>query len=233
MNLKENSTSLFEQLLQIYLQNSANFLSLFEFKNSYNFNNCYGFYANENRKNTKMYNLLETIICLNDRDDKLNKFKDMAIKCLKPDQLKSLLHEIWADFTKFQSYPGVYQMFKQRLQQLEEQLKDMPQFTWKMMPYRLYQHPEIEEFIKSEKTSLVYSNQKFKNREDLRKSLDDPLRYGGGDCCSTKVYYRSWGVHSSVHIVKSKDWFYRKYGNIKEIKKEIDLIKKQLTLFTF
>lgn len=234
LNLKEKAFSLFEKFLQTYLQKEDEFIKLFEFKNSKDLNNRYGFFLSENRQNTKMYMLLRTLICFNDKDENLNKFKDNAIKCLQPKQFQSLLHEIWADFSDFQSYPSVYKFFKQRLQYLEEQLQNLPPFTWKMMPKTMHSHPLIEQFFKSEKTSLIYSDQKFKNREDLRNSLQEfDLWYGNTDGFSSNVYYRGWGVYSSVHIVKTKRWFFNKYGNSKEIKKEIELIKKQLILFNF
>ena len=180
------------------------------------------------------YTLLETLTHLKDKTEKLNKFKEMSIKLLKPSLLQRLIIEIIQNFNQFQSYPTVYQLFKHRLEWLEQKIIEYPAFTWKMkIPDSISHHPILVQFYESEQTSIVYTG-KLKSIEDARQSCGRFFIYSlPNDGYSHRVNFKGAGARAAVHVVKTKEKFYLINGKIKMINNEIDFIKKHLILFRF
>ena len=151
---------------------------------------------------------------MKENNEKLEKFKEISVKSLDAPIFQKLIFVIIRNFNKYRSFPSVYHLLKHRLEWLEIKLSECPPFSWKMeKPGWIENHPIVENFYTSEEASLVYTG-KFKSINDARESCYHKLLGN-----SSRLSLKGAGTRAAVHIVKTKDYFYTKYGNINLIKK--------------
>ena len=159
--------------------------------------------------------------------------KDMALRMLTPDDLKCLLNKLAPNFDKYITCGPIIEMFEYRKKWLRDYLEyePEPEFSWRMPHASIPGHPEVENFLKSDRTYFYYSIGVC--LEDSR-SFCDMFGNENSEHYSAKmnsVRFRT-GKEAQVFIEKTKTYFEKCTANyralIEEYNQEIHSINMLL-----
>jgi hypothetical protein len=147
------------------------------------------------------------VVCDQDVISSLGKFVDLAITHLKEWELHELLELILLDYVVFEPLAPFKKLIKHRILCLRELTRNPPIFCWSMPRAPSFlNHPEFDEFIRSERPAMVYSG----GFSRVKEAQDFVKRFGGVRFnYSTNMVYSGIGKNASVQITKTSDYFER------------------------
>ena len=157
----------------------------------------------------------------------MNCFNVKILQTLSHDFLGKLLDEIRSFINGFEKNKYILELFKYRVDWLEEKTKNIPALKWKMPNAKLpEQYKQVEEFLKSDRQQLVI-NDAFDSPDDATIFIQTyaNTHYSIKNGYSVKMF-NGLGKSTNVTIYKTRDLHEAAVKQISEYKKELEKIKK-------
>lgn len=105
-------------------------------------------------------------------------------------------------------------------------MNSVPEFTWEFPLARTPRHPEIEEFLRSNKSEFLHSRN-FNCKADARTFFKTLTQRSNGNF-SVTYEIECKDEEFNVRIIKTRDYAMSKCDNKDYFKEQIDKIKKAL-----
>jgi hypothetical protein len=137
----------------------------------------------------------------------LDKLFDLVIERLEDSDIHVFLELLMLDPSVLESVSSIRKLIKYRISRLKKLTSDPPAIYWSM-PYATFlNHPELEEFMKSNQPVMTYSGV-FKGINEARLFVQ--LYSGVKFHYSTKMVCSGSGKSTRVEITKTSEYYERR-----------------------